>query len=79
MEQVEATASRDGQPLGKELARLVEAGLGAERRIEAALDAARAAYRARLAAEGREPMTVDELWSQMQTVREEVARELYPD
>ena len=62
-----------------QLGALVEDGLKQRLGIRERLEKVSESYRARLASEGKLDMTAEEVMQELRRVREQVARELYPE
>lgn len=58
---------------------LIADGFRRQRAARESLDRLSALHRARLQGEGKLNQTEDEIWAELNRVREEVANELYPD
>ena len=79
VDRVSDLASEGNRTLEEEIATLLSQSLRSKERLRDALQRVRAGYDAELAATGRPRPTTEELWQQMNRIREEVANELYPD
>jgi hypothetical protein len=79
LRRISGGASIENRPLEDEVRLLIERGLRQRDNLEAGIAAARAAYDEELARTGKVRPTTKELWEQMERIREEVARDNYPE
>ena len=79
LDQVAELAERSHSTVEAQLGTLVEEGLKQRLTIRERLDMLSESYRARLAREGKLDMTAEEVMEELRQVREQVARDYYPE
>ena len=62
-----------------QVAKLVESGLDAEMTWQERFDRLKTMHRERMQREGKLDQTEDEIWEELQRIRDQVANEYYPD
>ena len=76
---VSALATETNHTVDEEVSGLLQKGLRQRLSLKAHLEQVRTAHARELEANGKSMPTTNELWDQMNRIREEVANELYPD